>query len=257
MRRITASIVNYNDFENTCIAVRSLLECTHEASFLLYVVDNSSVRESADRLQELFPQICVIREEKNRGFGAGHNVVLPMIDSEYHAFINPDIRVESDVLGELSNFFDRNADIGLACPATYHEDGRLQLLPKRNPKLIYLLANRLPFKWMRKYRKMYTMDGENLSDVTDVEFVTGCFMFVRTELLRKAGGFDERYFLYFEDADLTRKIRCSARAVYYPFAKVYHGWGRLGAKSLRYLLIQISSMFKYFIKWSMQKNEKS
>ena len=113
MHRVTASIVNYNDFDNTCNAVGSLLQYTKEPSFRLFVVDNSTAGDSAEKLRELFPQIEVIRTEKNRGFGAGHNLVLPRIDSEYHAVINPDIIVDSDVIGELCAFFDQNKDIGI------------------------------------------------------------------------------------------------------------------------------------------------
>ena len=255
MHRVTASIVNYNDFDNTCNAVGSLLQYTKEPSFRLFVVDNSTAGDSAEKLRELFPQIEVIRTEKNRGFGAGHNLVLPRIDSEYHAVINPDIIVDSDVIGELCAFFDQNSDIGIACPATFFPDGRLQLLPKKNPKLIYLMANRLPFRWCKKYREHYIMDGEDLSGVTDIEFVTGCFMFMRTGLLMRAGGFDERYFLYLEDADLTREIRRSARAVYLPFVRVYHNWGRKSAKSLKFFIIHVLSIIKYMRKWKKYENK--
>lgn len=258
MQRVTASIVNYNDFDNTCNAVDSLLKYIKEPSFRLFVVDNSTTGDSAEKLKNLFPEIEVIRAEKNRGFGAGHNLILPALDSEYHAVINPDILVEGDVIGELCSFFDRNPDIGIACPATYFPDGRLQLLPKRNPKLIYLLSNRLPFRWCKKYREYYIMDGEDLSKVTDVEFITGCFMFMRTGLFRQVGGFDERYFLYLEDADLTREIRAFARAVYYPFARVTHNWGRKSAKSLKFFIIHVLSILKYMRKWKKnnQKNFK-
>lgn len=250
MHRVTAAIVNYNDFENTSNAVRSLLQYTGEPSFRLFVVDNSPGEESAQKLRKEFPQIEVIRSAENRGFGAAHNMVLPYLDSEYHAVINPDIELKSDVIGELCNYLDRNPDVGIACPATYFPNGDIQLLPKIFPKVKYLLASRLPFEGCKALRREYVMADRDLSQAVDVEYVTGCFMFIRTGLFKRVGGFDERYFLYFEDADLTRMIMPFARAVYYPHAKVYHHWNRMGAKSPKYLLIQVSSMFKYFRKWN-------
>ena len=235
--RVTASIVNYNDFENTQNAVRSILTHTKEADFRLYVVDNSTGPESAEKLKELFPEVEVIRAGKNEGFGAAHNLVINRIGSEYHAVINPDITVQSDVIGELAAFFDKNPDIGIACPATVFPDGRPQLLPKRNPSLKYLIASRLPFGWAKKTRARYVMEDEDLSRVRDVEFVTGCFMFARTALLRRVNGFDERYFLYLEDADLTREIRACARAVFIPFITVTHDWNRKSARSIMPYLI--------------------
>ncbi len=250
--RLTASIVNYNDFENTQNAVASILAHTSETDFKLYVVDNSTGGENAEKLRERFPDIAVIRAQKNEGFGAAHNLAIGSVDSTYHAIINPDITVESDVLGELSGFFDLNPDIGIACPATYFPDGRPQLLPKRNPTLKYLAASRLPFGWGKNIRAHYVMEDEDLSAVLDVEFVTGCFMFARTGLLKRVGGFDDRYFLYLEDADLTRKIRKYARAVYAPFVRVTHNWNRKSAQSIKYFLIHISSVLKYMKKWKKE-----
>ena len=193
--------------------------------------------------------MCV---EKNEGFGAAHNLVIGRIDSQYHAIINPDIMVESDVLSTLSGFFDANPDVGIACPATFFPDGRPQLLPKRNPTLKYLAASRLPFRWAKKTRAHYVMEDEDLTAVLDVEFVTGCFMFARTGLLKRVGGFDHRYFLYMEDADLTREIRKYARAVYVPFVRVTHHWNRKSAQSIKYLLIHLSSVLKYMNKWKKE-----
>jgi GT2 family glycosyltransferase len=247
--RTTASIVNYNDLENTQNAVRSILAHTKETDFRLFVVDNSADPKSADNLTAMFPQIEVIRSGRNDGFGAAHNLVIGRIDSAYHAIINPDITVESDVIGKMAAFFDENPDVGIACPATFFPDGRPQLLPKRDPSLKYLAASRLPFGWAKRTRAHYIMADEDLTRVKDVEFVTGCFMFARTGLLKKVGGFDERYFLYMEDADLTREIRRYARAVYVPSIKVIHDWNRKSARSIKYFTIHIASVLKYLKKW--------
>ena len=173
--RVTASIVNYNDFENTQNAVRSILAHTKEADFKLYVVDNSDEPDSADRLTGLFPEIEVIRCEKNKGFGAAHNLVIQKIESVYHAIVNPDITIDSDVIAGFCAFFDEHPDIGTACPRTIFPDGRPQLLPKRNPTVKYLAASRLPFGWGGKDPHALCDGGRRLKPGAGCGFCNGMF----------------------------------------------------------------------------------
>lgn len=242
-------IVNYNDEDNIIAAVDSLY--SHKGEFDLYIVDNASKKESIEKLErvlcEKYSGINFIELNENKGFGAGHNAVLDLLESDYHVVMNPDILLKTDVIAEMTKFFDENEDIGIACPATYYENGEIQLLPKRLPKLKYLLAGRLPV--FKNARKHYVMADEDLSKITEVDFVTGCFMFMRTDLFKKVGGFDTRYFMYFEDADLTREIKKYKKAVYYPYSQVIHGYHRQSKGSAKFLKIHISSMFKYFSKW--------
>ena len=107
--------------------------------------------------------------------------------------------------------------------------------------------------------KMLKVTPEELFDalagfiMQDIENATGCFMFIRTELFREIGGFDKRYFMYFEDCDLTREVNARSRTVYYPGATVYHEWGRESKKNFRLKLIQINSMLRYYSKWGFAK----
>jgi GT2 family glycosyltransferase len=77
-------------------------------------------------------------------------------------------------------------------------------------------------------------------------------MFIRTELFKKLGGFDKRYFMYFEDSDLTRSVNLESRTVYCPEATVYHEWGRESKKNFKLKLVQINSMLNYFAKWGLK-----
>ncbi len=246
---VTVSIVNYNNYEKARQAIRTLLEYTHGVRMKIYLVDNASKDDSAVRLADEFSAIGVVFSDKNLGFGAGHNLVLDLIDSDFHAIVNPDIILHSDILAELTGFLRKNPDIGLCTPAVRYTNGDPQYLPKRNPKLKYLIANRTPGKKWENLRRHYKMLDEDLTEVTDIEFASGCFLLVRTELFKQIGGFDERYFMYFEDADLSRMALQTARVVFYPYDYVVHDYARSSAHSLRYLLIHIGSMFKYFWKW--------
>lgn len=233
-------------------AVKSLLECT-AASFELFVVDNGSTDGTPEYIEKNYPSVTVIRTDKNIGFGAGHNFILDKLNSEYHAIINPDIIVKDDVISKMAEYLDENPDIGLLSPEIRFPDGRLQVLGKKNPSLPYLVSSRLrgsgePSAKLREY----AMLDKDLSKPLDIENATGCFMFIRTALFKEIGGFDKRYFMYFEDCDLTREVNRRSRAVYYPEATVYHEWGRESKKNFRLKLIQITSMFNYFAKWGLK-----
>lgn len=249
---ITGCIVTYNNMSTIDNAVKSLLECT-AASFGLFVVDNGSTDGTPEYIERNYPSVTVIRTNANLGFGAGHNFIMDRLNSKYHVIINPDIIVKDDVISKMAEYLDDNADIGLLSPEIRFPDGRLQVLGKKNPALPYLIASRLrgngePGAKLREY----AMLDKDLTKPLDIENATGCFMFIRTDLFKEIGGFDKRYFMYFEDCDLTREVNLRSRAVYYPEATVYHEWGRESKKNFKLKLIQITSMLNYYAKWGLK-----
>lgn len=230
--------------------VKTLLGQTKGVSFELFVVDNLSDDGTAEHIKKEYSAVRVVEPGTNKGFGSGHNVVLSELDSDYHCVINPDISISDDVITKMVEYMQAHPEIGLLSPRICFPDGRNQILGKRNPKIKYLAASRMrdesnPSAELREY----AMLDEDLTVPCEIENATGCFMMFRTELFKKIGGFDERYFMYFEDCDITRTVRKTAKAVYYPEAIVYHVWGRESKKNFRLMLVQICSMFKYFIKW--------
>ena len=246
---ISACIVTHNNMLTIKNALDSLLENTKAEDFKLYVVDNGSTDGTADFIQENYPSIELIRNT-NTGFGAGHNVVIPKLDSKYHFVINPDIIIRDDVISKMASYMDEHEDIGQLAPKICFPDGRIQVLAKRSPKLKYLVASRLRTEGEpSKALSDYAMLEKNYDEVFDTEVASGCFFAVRTDVFKKIGGFDEKYFLYFEDFDLSRQIGLTHRIVFYPDAIVYHEWGRESKKNFKLMLVQIRSMFYFFSKW--------
>ena len=105
------------------------------------------------------------------------------------------------------------------------------------------------FGFCKKWRDEYTLKDKIINGTEDVEFCSGCFMITRTEVLKRVGGFDERYFLHFEDADLTREMRQYGRAVYNPNIRVTHKWERDNKKINKSFFVALKSMFIYMKKW--------
>lgn len=252
-KTVTGCIVTYNNIATIDKAVSSILKCT-AADFRLFIVDNGSTDGTPEHIEKNYPEVTVIRSGGNIGFGAGHNFIMDRLDSDYHVIINPDISVRDDVISKLASYLDENPDVGLVSPEIRFPDGRLQILGKKNPCLRYLAASRLrgsgePGETLREY----AMLDEDYSKPFEIENATGCFVFIRTELFKKLGGFDKRYFMYFEDCDLSREVNRISKVIYYPGATVYHEWGRESKRNFKLTLIHLTSMMKYFMKWTFRK----
>lgn len=249
--KVTGSIVTYNNMKTIGKTLESIFEFTKDIDFKLYIVDNVSTDGTPEYIEKNFPQTEIIRMKENVGFGAGHNAAIAVAESEYHAVINPDIVLIENSIKSMCDYMDENPDVGLLSPKICHPDGQVQILGKKDPHLKYIFASRLRGEEPGRLLREYAMLDCDLSKPVDIENASGCFMVFRTEALKKIGGFDKRYFMYFEDADITRSIRKISRAVYYPYTTVTHIWGRESKTNYKLLLIHIQSMLKYYLKWKM------
>ena len=246
---LSVSIVTHNSADVIGTLLSSLFE--HTATPLsVYVVDNGSTDDTVAKVQASFPNVTVLTQD-NRGFGAGHNAVLPHLTSTYHAVVNPDIVLREDTLGVLCTYLDEHADVAMATPLILNPDGTRQDVPRVAPKRRYLLSRKLErFGGVfRRWRDEYTLRTATFDAPMDVTFCTGCFFVIRTDVFKALGGFDERFFLYCEDADLTRRALAHGRAVCLPQTSVIHAWERGSAHNLHLLRIHLSSLHKYFRKW--------
>ena len=219
---VTGSIVTYNNISTIAKTLETLFGETKDIDFKLYVLDNGSSDGTPEYIEKNYPDVTVIRSGKNVGFGAGHNIIINQVESKYHAVINPDIVLTQNAVKKMADYMDGNPEIGLLSPRICFPDGRDQILGKRNPHLKYLVASRLRGDEPSKLLKEYAMLDCDLSKPTEIENATGCFMFIRTDVLKSIGGFDDGFFMYFEDADLARRINEVSKCVYYPDAVVNH-----------------------------------
>ena len=143
--------------------------------------------------------------------------------------------------------------VSLAVPQILDQSGQQQKLCKQNPTLLGLFSRRfipnsLKPSWLKRYDRWYVMAEQNYDDVFEVPYLSGCCMLIRSEDFRRTGGFDEQYFLYLEDADITRNLVRGGQCVHLPVGNVVHGWG---SYQLRLCLaaVNLISAWKYFCKW--------
>lgn len=215
----------------------------------IYIIDNSPTPNCDFNISGL----TYIFTGKNLGYGAAHNIALRKSVKNYipyHLVVNPDILLETGMLKTIVDFMDENVDIGHVMPKVVYPNGEIQYLCKLLPTPADLIFRRfLPAKWTKKSMERFEMRNSGYDKIMDVPYLSGCCMFLRTEALKKLGLFDERFFLYPEDIDLTRRIGKHYRTVFYPYVSVIHHHARSSYKSFRMMLIHIWNLIKYFNKW--------
>ncbi len=257
MYDLTVGIVSHHNRNEMITLLDSIQHYTKGIRYRIYVVDNGAPNyDTAAFLREAYPHITVLCRE-NKGFGAGHNELIPYMDSRYHAVVNPDISLKDDALTALVQYLDDHPECTMVCPKITFEDGTEQPLPKRSPSYRYLVLGRLGnhIKPFRKYRVAYTRADENLSEPTEVDFCSGCFFVTRTANYKKIGGFDEDYFMYLEDADFTERMHLLGKTVYHPQISVIHHWKGGSRQSKKLLWMHIRSMMLYMKKKRKQKRK--
>lgn len=198
------------------------------------------------------------RADFNHGYGAGNNFGFNQKpDFEYFLVLNPDIEFQENVLKTLLTQISKNSEIGLIFPKVLNEDGSIQFNIKRHPTVLALigrrfaLLSRLPF--IKKAMNSYEFIDFDYSKSSTVDFVGGCFMLVRSKVFQELEGFDEKYFMYFEDYDLCSKIRKSGYLIFYHSDSfIIHVWNRGSHKSLKLFRIFATSMLRFFWKWGLK-----
>jgi GT2 family glycosyltransferase len=255
--KLSASLVLYkNDPEIVSQAVKSLLETP--ITINLSVVDNSptdDLRKIFDNFQE-YDVDYYFNSGENVGFSKAQNIAITRVKKyDYHLVMNPDIYFDDKTIIKLIDYLQQNRDIGLIQPKILYPHGEIQYLCKRNPTFLALFMRRFVPKQLatqgmfKKYMDWYEMRETGYDKITDVCYLSGCFMLFRRPCLDEIGYFDENIFMYLEDADITLRMAEKYRSVFYPNTCIYHYWARGSQKSLKLTLVTIQSAFYYFNKY--------
>lgn len=252
MTQINASIVLYHNKKEQLIkAINSFLNTSLDVK--LYLVDNSTT----DQLKELAnidKRIEYIFNSTNLGYGKAHNIAIRKSIEDgvpYHLVLNPDVYFEPGVLEKLYEFMEQNKDVGLAMPKVLYPDGSIQYLCKILPNPFDLFGRRfLNFglfkKVVERRNYIYELRFTGYNKIMNVPYLSGCFMFLRTGALKEVGSFGERFFMYLEDTDLSRRIHGKYKTIYYPEVKIIHEYGKESYKNKKLLKYHIKSALYYF-----------
>ncbi|MBZ5790188.1 glycosyltransferase family 2 protein [Burkholderia contaminans] len=263
VNRLSVSVVVYRPdanvlartFGSLCLAVEETCKSRPGFAVDLFVIDNGGLGDAGPNpamLDAAGIRLMTVSGHGNVGYGRGHNLAIERAGGDYHLILNPDIDIEPDALTHALNFFDAHPDVGLLTPRIDDGNGHLQYLCRRYPTMLDLAVRGfMPARFRRFFSSRlsrYEMrDVINNRDIVwNPPIVSGCFMLFRTGILKRLGGFDPRYFLYFEDYDLSLRTLEQARVAYVPEVRVSHYGGGASRKGFAHIRMFAVSAFKFF-----------
>lgn len=188
--------------------------------------------------------IIIIHNNKPKGFGANHNQAFKHCDTPYFCVLNPDIRLPDNPFPLLINELNKRTS-ALVAPKVINPEGDVEDSVRKFPTPLSIIKKIL----LKKRSADYPTDQV----IVNPDWVGGMFMLFRSEVFKKIGGFDQRYFLYYEDVDICRTVHQSGNGIIYtPNTSVIHAARRTSHKNIRYLILHLTSMLKFFIKWQFK-----
>lgn len=211
---VIAVVLNWNGYDDTAKCVLSLQKAAY-ANLQIILVDNASTDGSAGRLQQDFPALPFLKLSHNGGYAAGNNAGIKLAlerQADYVLVVNNDVIVEPDFLTPMVELAEKNPAAGVVtCKALLQSgNGRIYCT---GGNISRLRCGGIPLPPHERDR-----EGE-------VQFISGCILLARREVFEKAGSFDERFFMYFEDVEFSRRVNRQFKLIYTPRSIVYHKSG--------------------------------
>jgi GT2 family glycosyltransferase len=249
--KITCCIVLYRNNKN--VLQKAINSCLNtELDVKMYLIDNSPTDELSKLVED--SRIEYFHNPSNPGFGAAHNIAIQKAidqNSEYHFIINPDIYFTDDVIGSMVEYIKTDRTIGMMMPQILNEDGSIQNLPKLLPSPFSILWRKIkkPNKAYNTFINKYELREVPKDLIYNAPILSGCFTLVSLKAINEVGMYDDNFFMYFEDWDLSRRIHKHYKTIYFPKVSVVHEYESGANKSKRLFKIFLNSAITYFNKW--------
>ncbi|MGB5178643.1 MAG: glycosyltransferase, partial [Gammaproteobacteria bacterium] len=196
-------------------------------------------------------QAQLVTTARNVGYGMAHNLAILASEMDLHLILNPDVLFDEHALYNAVQFMKANMNVALLTPCSSNSDGSREYLNKRYPGILVLLMRGFAPAPVKKvfmktivHYEMQEMDPDKVH--YDIELTSGCFMLFRTTQLQQLGGFSDRYFLYFEDYDLSMRTREYGNIAYVPDVRIVHFGGNAARKGIRHVFLFIRSAITFF-----------
>lgn len=245
------------------LCLRSIKENIGEIKYEIIVVDSESQKKTKELVQEKWPKVKLISFEKNIGYSKVVNAGLKAATGDHILILNADIIVLKDAIQKMLKSMEQNPEIGILAPQLLDFIGNIQISCFNNPTMGAILARRTFFGKSKKGKKFlndFLIKDWDRKSIRNVDWVQGSAMMVRQDAVKKVGLFDERFFMYFEDADWCRRFwQNNYKVVYLPNAQMAHYYHRSSKKFggiwdiifNKYTRLHIISAIKYFKKYNV------
>lgn len=251
-------IVSWNTSDELRKCLRSVCEADTVASEVI-VVDNASSDDSVRMLRDDFPWVRRIENSYNLGFAKGSNQGIKISRGRYVMLLNPDSEVRPGAFSAIVQFGDENPEVGIFGAKVLNSDGTVQYSCRRFPTFVTgLFRNTILGKFFPQnpYIMDYLLAGWDHNETRDVDWVSGCAMILRRELLDDIGPFDERFFMYVEDVDIAYRAKEKGwRVAYFPGAVIVHARAKSSDKARDRMIVEFhKSMYRFFRKHYARKS---
>ena len=198
--------------------------------------------------------ISLLTPDTNRGYGAGHNLAMTEVESQFHLILNPDVELAPDALKLALEALKNQHDIALLAPQGFSPSGQPDFLAKAYPSVWVLGLRALAPHWVKTRSggalARYEMrDLPNETALRPITLASGCCMWVRRALFDDVGGFDESFFLYFEDYDLSLKLSAQGAVMEHRDIRIVHHGGGASRKGLRHIRWFVVGAARFFNLW--------
>lgn len=267
MTTLSIAIVTYRpDFRTLSQTIDTLTRCIDNyrkagglTDACLIIVDNSTSKTVYSKLEQMLEPVQnhsqistrLLATPRNLGYGMAQNLALEISASDFHLVLNPDVLLEENSLQNAVEFMQQHGDVGLLTPNGRNKQGNKEYLNKRYPDLMTLLLRGFaPQSLKKRFQKriahyeLRDLDPEKIH--YGLPLASGCFMLFRTPLLKKLGGFSEKYFLYFEDYDLSMRTHQYGDIAYAPDVRIVHYGGGATKKGIKHILLFMRSAITFF-----------
>lgn len=244
---ISVIIVNMDTKGLLLECLASVFETIKKPDFEVWLVDNGSKDGSPEAVRQAYPQVHIIQNPKNLGFGAANNQALRRINGRYALLLNTDSRLTDGAADALFNFMENQPKAGVACAQLLFLDGAKQYSFDAFPTFLSLFINTSLLRLM--FPGKYPNRKKDISDPKTVESCLGACMMVRREAISAVDFFDEDYFFFFEETDLAYRLdQAGWKTFFIPKARAFHLQGETVGEGLNPRLLFYSSRRTYFKK---------
>ncbi len=251
--KLSIVIICWNDLNVILNCLVSIYAETEAIDFEVIVSDNGSTDESIARIRADFPQVKVVENGANLGFAKGNNAGIRIAQGEYVLILNPDTIIHDRALEKMVVYADRHPDAGAFGCRVLNSDGSFQNPARPLPSLLGYLIAALCLRWLGRFSNVFASDcyhGWDGRSERTIGFQSGCCIMFRRDLLRRLGGFDERFFYHFEETDLCNRVwQWGSSILFYPGAEITHLGGQsVGRFPIRFALETYRSGYRFFYK---------